>query len=61
MTKEEQVRFLEKYFSSVYCDTCRHGDDGACYDCHRKDMNWGLSHEVAEEVVNKLTGGTDGA
>lgn len=55
MTKEEQVSFLEEYFSSVYCDTCRYRyDNGACDYCHRKAMNWGLSKDAAEEIIKKL-------
>lgn len=55
MTKEERVRFLEECLCSVYCDTCRHGNDGdGCDYCHRKAMNWGLSHEAAEEIIEKL-------
>lgn len=55
MYKKEKIQVIKgillKEFSSVYCDSC---DGGNCYDCNRKQMNWGLSEDIAEYIAERI-------
>lgn len=44
-----------KEFGSVYCWNCANQDTDDCEDCHRKYMNWSISRETVESVINGLT------
>lgn len=49
------VDILLSYLSYVYCHNCENDlDDDKCGDCHRKYMNWRLSHGCAEEIANEI-------
>ena len=65
-TKAKLKEFLELEFCSVYCDTCSSchlsDDDENCYcdDCHRKNMNWGISEDTVQRVISKIEEITEG-
>ena len=49
---EEKIKeILLKELSYAYCDNCGTED---CEDCHRKYMNWSVSRETVESVINGL-------
>lgn len=55
MDRKEKIQAIKgillKEFSSVYCDNC----NGSCCDeCNRKQMNWGLSEESAEDIAERI-------
>ena len=61
MTKieEKMVNILTDTLSYCYCDNCKYGDyekygNNHCNDCHRKYVNWALSPETAEEIIEKI-------
>lgn len=49
-------KILEDYFSYVYCDTCKYGDEFGdnCEYCHRKYICWELSHGQAVYLAEKI-------
>ena len=49
------VDILLSHLSYVYCDNCDNGSDwDKCDDCHRKYMNWKLSHYCAEKMADEI-------
>ena len=49
------TRIIEDNVSYAYCDNCEYDmDDEHCDDCHRKYMNWKLSHDTAFEIADKI-------
>ena len=54
-TREEIIEILEKEFGHVYCHNCEHDMNfGSCEECHRKYMNWKISHETAEKIADRI-------
>lgn len=50
---------------NVYCNNCRYNNEIAidderwsCDDCHRKNIEWGISKEkakeISEEIINNI-------
>ena len=41
--------------SNIYCYNCKHDqDEEGCEWCHRKNMNWHISDEKAEEMATEI-------
>jgi len=59
MTENQIVEILIGSLSSVYCDTCSSSgqEENYCDECHRKYMNWGLSHNAARNIAKKILKG----
>ena len=60
--KTKIKNLLMKQFTDVYCDTC-YGNENEyehCEDCHRKNMEWCISHKTADnlakEIINIING-----
>ena len=54
-TKEEIIEIIEREFGYVYCHNCAHNlVHGHCEECHRKYMNWEISHEVAKKIADRI-------
>ena len=51
--KEKIVEILKNELSSVYCYNCT-GGENRCEDCYRKNMNWALSDDAAQEIADKI-------
>ena len=46
---------LLENFSYVYCYNCENNlNEDNCEDCHRKYMNWKISHSLAREISEKI-------
>ncbi|WP_206459325.1 hypothetical protein [Anaerovorax sp. IOR16] len=57
MAKSEAIHYLANKLSSIYCNTCVHQISARkCETCHRKNMNYGLSHTEAATIINKIYG-----
>lgn len=54
-TKSKIVDILREELSSVYCYNCeKNMDEDLCGNCHRKYMNWSLSHKAAESIAEEI-------
>lgn len=51
--KEKIVEILKNELSRVYCHNCT-ADENRCEDCYRKNMNWALSDDAAQEIADKI-------
>ena len=39
----------------IHCGNCRFNDDDTrCEECHRKNMNWEISEDTAENLAEKI-------
>lgn len=59
MNKEVKAKleeFLKTKFDSVYCDTCENvGNEDRCDYCHRRSMNWSISNETVQRIINEIS------
>jgi hypothetical protein len=57
MTNKEISDYLIIFFNRVYCDSCKNkNNENVCDECHRKNMNWGLSEQVAIDIAEVIGG-----
>lgn len=58
MSLQEKIAdILERELYYVYCFNCKNGlDDESCGDCHRKYMNWSISHSAAMSIAQIICG-----
>ena len=57
MMKEKIAEMLYQNLGAVYCYSCEYGDfenEDMCEDCHRKYMNWALSHKAADGLAEEV-------
>ena len=48
-------KIIEDEVCYAYCNNCKYNmDDERCEGCHRKYMNWQLSHESAVGIAEKI-------
>ena len=54
-TKQEIIEYIKNEMSNIYCYNCKHDqDEEGCEWCHRKNMNWHISDEKAEEMATEI-------
>lgn len=54
ISRGDAIEAICKEFRCVYCWNCANQDTDNCEDCHRKYMNWSISRETVESVINGL-------
>lgn len=62
MNREQIVNKLKECFDSIYCDTCEYStntpeDYKPCLECHRKSMNWAVSSDYVNMIVDDILSG----
>ena len=52
---EKIAEVLENNLCRVYCNTCAYDlTKDLCGDCHRKYMNWRISHDAAVWIAREI-------
>ena len=55
ISRQKAIDAVYQEFQYVYCHNCaKHLDEDKCGDCHRKYMNWSVSKEAVENVINAI-------